>query len=411
MRPTTVRPARRLSVLVLVPALMAALGATLVGGAGSAEARRVNQSWGVPGKAWITIEGRGYGHGHGMSQHGAEGAARRGLSAEQIVRFYYPGTRLGTVGGRMKVLLTADTTDDVEVLPRPDLRVRDVATRQVWVLPENGATRWRLTVDAQGRSVVQSLRGSWRTFRTLTGEGEFFARGAPVTLVTPSGTASYRGRLRAAAPSEGSRARDTVNDVGLEAYLRGVVPREVPALWSPAAVQAQSIAARTYAAFERAHPKAAHYETCDTTSCQVYAGAGAEHPASDAAISATRRRGLFADDGPAFTQFHSSSGGWTAAGSRPYLRAQRDPYDEHPGNAVHAWRVRVTDVAFERAFPAIGNLRRLRVIARTGGGDLGGRTARMVVVGTRGRAVVSGTELRSRLGLRSDWFTFRVRRR
>ncbi len=408
------RPDLRAPVLVATLALVASVAVTLAGslaGAGPAEARRVNQSWGVPGKAWVTINGRGYGHGHGMSQHGAEGAARRGLSAVQIVRFYYPGLRVGSVGGRMKVLVTADTTDDVVVLPRRGLRVRDVASGRSWQLPRDGTKRWRLVVNGKGRTAVQAFRGRWRRHRILTGEGEFSARGAPVTLVTPSGTASYRGRLRAAAPSAGSRARDTVNDVGMRSYLRGVVPREIPASWSPAAVQAQAIAARTYAAFERMHPRASHYQVCDTTSCQVYAGAGAEHPASDAAIKAVGRRALLDGDQPAFTQFHSSSGGWTSAGSRPYLKAQRDPYDDHPGNSVHAWSRRVTDVAFERAFPAIGNLSRLRVTARTGGGDFGGRVGRVVVIGSRGRVAVSGSELRSRLGLRSDWFTFGVRRR
>lgn len=400
--------------LVLVPTLVLALVATLgaaSGGAGATEARRVDQSWSVPGSAWVTIDGRGYGHGHGMSQHGAEGAARQGLTAAQIVQFYYPGTRLGRVAGRITVLVSADTSDDVVVLARSGLRVRDTATGQVWVLPDNGATRWRLIVNRAGRVAVQHHRGSWRRWRLLSGEGEFVARGAPMTLALPSGTASYRGRLRAAAPSPGSRRRDTVNTVTMQAYLRGVVAREIPASWSPAAVQAQAIAARTYAAFERRTPRAGHYQVCDTTSCQVYGGAGTEHPSSDAAVRATRNRGLLAGGLPAFTQFHASSGGWTSAGSRPYLVSQRDPYDGYAGNPVHAWSTRVTDAALERAYPAIGNLVRLRVTGRFGGGDLGGRVGRLVLEGSRRSVTVSGDHLRSRLGLRSNWFTFRVARR
>ncbi len=399
---------RSRSVLVLVLAIAAALAAMAPG---VARAGAADQSWSVPGSAWITINGRGYGHGHGMSQYGAEGAARQGLSARQIVRFYYPGTRMGRVGGRIRVLISADTTDDLVVVARPGLRLRDVATGRGWSLPDNGATRWRIRVNARGRVVVHGLQGRWRFHRLLQGEGEFLAGGKPITLVTPGGTASYRGRLRAAAPTPGSRARDTVNRVGMQAYLRGVVPREMPASWTPAAVRAQTIAARTYAAFERGHPRASHYQVCDTSSCQVYAGADAEHPASDAALRATRGKGLLADGRPAFTQFHASSCGWTAAGSRPYLPAQRDPYDEHSGNPVHAWGRGVTDAAFESAFPAIGNLTRLTVVQRTGGGDLGGRVGRLVVAGNRGSATVSGSELRGRLGLPSDWFTFRVRRR
>ena len=63
----------------------------------------------IPEPAVITVDGRGYGHGRGMSQYGAEGAARQGLNHGQILEFYYPGTQQGSVGGKVKVLVTADT--------------------------------------------------------------------------------------------------------------------------------------------------------------------------------------------------------------------------------------------------------------------------------------------------------------
>lgn len=39
----------------------------------------------------VTILGRGFGHGVGMCQFGAEGLARQGKSVEEILTFYYPG--------------------------------------------------------------------------------------------------------------------------------------------------------------------------------------------------------------------------------------------------------------------------------------------------------------------------------
>ena len=59
----------------------------------------------VPGATVYSVTGYGYGHGHGMSQYGAQGAANQGLSWKQIVRFYYPGTRLGRAHGPLKVLI------------------------------------------------------------------------------------------------------------------------------------------------------------------------------------------------------------------------------------------------------------------------------------------------------------------
>ncbi|MFU8827911.1 MAG: SpoIID/LytB domain-containing protein [Phycisphaerales bacterium] len=42
----------------------------------------------------LIFEGRGFGHGVGMSQFGAEGMARRGIPAEEILMHYYPGAQL-----------------------------------------------------------------------------------------------------------------------------------------------------------------------------------------------------------------------------------------------------------------------------------------------------------------------------
>jgi stage II sporulation protein D len=42
----------------------------------------------------VTIEGRGFGHGVGMSQFGAEGMARRGVSYAEILEHYYPRAEL-----------------------------------------------------------------------------------------------------------------------------------------------------------------------------------------------------------------------------------------------------------------------------------------------------------------------------
>jgi stage II sporulation protein D len=366
----------------------------------------------VPRQAWITIKGHGYGHGHGMSQYGAQGAAQQGLGFRRIAQFYYPGTAWGTARGVVRVEISADTTDDLVVLARQGLRVRDSATGAVTRLPDNGATRWRIAVTDTGRNQVSFLTGAWHRFADLTGEGAFAAGGQPVTLVTPSGRRAYRGQLRAAAPTPGSRARDTVNELTLQNYLKGVVPLEMPALWSPHAVRAQAVAARTYAAYERDHaPAGRHYQLCDTTSCQVYGGYDAEHPASTEAVTATRGLGLLSGGEPAFTQFASSSGGWTSAGSMPYLAAFQDPYDGWSGNPVHDWSVRVTDTAIERTWPRIGNLTRIAVNDRDGNGEWGGRVRSVTVTGSKDRVVVSGDAFRSAMGLRSTWLTFQVARR
>ncbi|HTW18523.1 MAG TPA: SpoIID/LytB domain-containing protein [Nocardioides sp.] len=362
--------------------------------------------WAVPAGSTVTISGHGYGHGHGMSQYGAQGAARQGLSHDQILAFYYAGTTPGKIAGRVSVQISADTTDDLLVRARAGLTVTDRKTGRRWTLPRNGARLWRVATNRKGVTRVTYRTDRWHRWRVLRGDGEIAAGGRPVTLVTPSGDRPYRGRLRHASVAGGGH--DTVNVLSLEAYLRGVVPLEMPATWSPAAVRAQAVAARTYAAYERAHPRSRHAQLCDTTSCQVYGGYAAEHPASNAAIAATRGSVLLDGGRPAFTQFSSSSGGWTSAGSVPYLRAFEDVYDGWSGNPVHAWTVRLAPARLERAWPRIGTLRDIRVTARDGNGKWGGRVRSVTLTGSAGSVTVSGDTFRSVLGLRSTYLTFAV---
>ena len=77
-----------------------------------------------------------------------------------------------------------------------------------------------------------------------------------------------------------------INDVGLDAYLRGVVPIEMPASWPTEALRAQAIAARSYAGY-RLHPSAGSFDVYDDTRSQVYRGVEAENAATNTAIKET----------------------------------------------------------------------------------------------------------------------------
>jgi stage II sporulation protein D len=46
------------------------------------------------GNKWAFLSGRGWGHGVGLCQCGAEGMARKGQKAEQILAYYYPASRI-----------------------------------------------------------------------------------------------------------------------------------------------------------------------------------------------------------------------------------------------------------------------------------------------------------------------------
>ncbi|KRF18834.1 hypothetical protein ASG90_02765 [Nocardioides sp. Soil797] len=397
---------------VVAPALLATTASAPAATGSTASSARdwisVAQTYPMPARGKVNVVGHGYGHGHGMSQYGAEGAARQGLSWRQIVDFYYPGTKPERDRGRITVLISADTSSDVVVDHRSHLRVTKESTGATHVVPDRGNGTWRLVPARDpSRTKVQFYDGGWKRWMAFDGSVSFSAAGRPVRLHVGNAKLAYRGRLISAIPAAGSTDRDTVNSVDLDTYVRGVVPSEMPATWSPAAVQAQSVAARTYGAYEKAHPRARHFQICDTTACQVYRGVSGEHPRADAAVKATRGQVLVHRGEPAFTQFSSSSGGWTSANQFPYLPAKKDPYDGWSGNANHTWRISVDVSRIERAWPAIGNLRSIKVTRRDGNGQWKGRIQSLTLVGGKRNVTVSGDTFRFTLGLKSTWLTFK----
>jgi stage II sporulation protein D len=380
--------------------------------AGAASASS-NQTYYVPvSKAWV-VDGHGYGHGHGMSQYGAEGAALSGVKYRSIMHFYYPGTSWARAKGNIRVLISADWTSDLEVRPAKQLTVRDLADGAHWRLRSGKAVdAWRLTPASDGSTALQYLKaGRWHRWhvpdgrKTFRSDAQFHApRG--LTLVTPGGsTERFRGILRLARPSPGATTRDTVNVLSMDDYVQGVVPYEMPASWRQQALRAQAVAARTYAAWERAQNPHRYYQICDTTSCQVYGGMAAEQTSSNQAVQATAGQILTYHGSPAFTQFASSSGGWTAYGGQPYLPAKHDPYDDFSANPMHSWSMNVSASSLERTYPQIGRLKKLTVTERDGHGAWHGRVEQISLVGTGGRASMSGDDFRAEYGLRSDWFT------
>ena len=355
--------------------------------------------WPVPGPATITITGDGYGHGKGMSQYGAYGAARKGRTSNQILRFYYPGTDLGTTGGTMKVLISADDDRDLVVNNRAGLTVRNLASGRTWRPDLPKATRWRIRPSGTG-NVVSYRTSAWHTWRTVKGDAELAAAGKPVELLTPDGVVAYRGALRSTIRN-GTRL--TVNVLPMEGYVRGVVPAEMYASWPQQALRAQAVASRTYAAYEREHTNNGAYDLCDTAACQAYGGYSAEATSSEDAVAATARKVLTYQGATAFAQFSASNGGWTVAGPFPYLPAQEDPY-EGTSSDYYNWTAEVTDADVEKAYN-VEDLVSLRIATRDGRGGRGGRVETVELTSSTGwQGTVTGESFRRNLGLRSTMF-------
>ncbi len=224
-------------------------------------------------------------------------------------------------------------------------------------LAEDG--QWRTEEASEARTMISAGSGGVFTKIGTTATPRFTTTASSdatraLGLCQPnSSVVHYRGSIDVSNQSGSTRV---VNEVGTESYLRGVVPKEISASWATAgggkganAVRAQAVAARSYGLQQSRYSYAS---TCDSQSCQVYAGAATraiatgtarlvEDSRTDAAIAATAGVVRKWSDGRIVsTEFSASNGPRTAGGAFP-------PVDDAPGdgtsnNPNHRW-TRVLD--------------------------------------------------------------------
>jgi SpoIID/LytB domain protein len=304
------RSIRRL--VVITAAVVVALSWAAPGLVASATDRPPPTVTGIP--PGTTFYGRGWGHGVGMSQYGARGRALAGQSAAEILAHYFAGTTLGSIDRLTPIrILVLDGFTATAAAPLI-LHGRGAgwtvdgiagvfpANARLTLAPTGaGATTWNLRiVSAGGTQLHASVVSTGVTVRPAAAASRLQLDSKPSPYDT------YRGLLSVRLTTT---AR-VVNRLGIDAYLRGVVPAEMPAAWPAEALRAQAIAARSYAAF-RLHPGEGVFDVYDDTRSQVYRGAGGEAAATDAAIAATPGSVLKSGSTIANAMFHSTGGGAT----------------------------------------------------------------------------------------------------
>jgi SpoIID/LytB domain protein len=222
-----------------------------------------------------------------------------------------------------------------------------------------------------------------------------------MTLYVGQTPVRYRGSLTAV--PTGTSTVATVNTLEMDLYLRSVVPAESPASWLAAALRAQAVAARTYAAYGRARNSGAQWDTCDSTACQVYRGVVSEATSTTTAVLNTANQIRTLSGQPILAEFSASNGGWTVASGLSYQVAKPDPYDSAGGaNPNSNWTIPLTAADLRTRYPQIGNPTALRVLARNGNGTWSGRITDLYLDGTTGTVHLTGEA--SRLTLRSNWW-------
>jgi stage II sporulation protein D len=336
------------------------------------------------------IRGGGNGHGIGMSQYGAYGYALHGKDYRFILAHYYQGTQLSQTSPR----------------------------RTVRVLLSTGSASFSQATGANGRQLdpgtTYRVQASGASLTVKTAAGANVGRfSAPLTVVGPgpledAGVGSYRGSL--VFSPDGTGGVETVNALGLDDYVRGVISAEMPSSWSAQALDAQAVAARTYAITTSVG--AADFDLYPDTRSQMYTGVSAETASTDAAVAATSGQIVTYNGTPAVTYFFASSGGhtesiqdeWQGSTAEPWLVGVPDPYDGAGGDPYHQWTYQLSLPAATSKLSGLVRGKLLGIqVTRHGTSP---RVLTASVVGSGGRTSVSGTSLQSIFGLPTTYAAF-----
>jgi stage II sporulation protein D len=328
------------------------------------------------------VEGGGWGHGVGLGQWGTEGAALHGWSYRQILAHYYPGSALTVVPTRSVRVLLGERRPRLSLGSRSPYLLVDGHGRRVHVPART--LHFGIRLRYGGRRLVPPLRIE-----------------PGVSQLRYDGKA-YRGSLELLVRKQ---QFSVVNVVPLELYLRGVVPSEMPKHWQPAAYQAQAVVARTYAIAEVR--SRGDYDLVADADDQVYRGVAAEQTDTNLAIGQTAQQ-VLTYGGRIITAYYSAStGGRTEAvqdgfpghAPEPYLVSVPDPYDVI--SPLHHWLVPMSPQALAKR---VGFAVTDAQVAR----DAAGHAVSVTLLGAHGSRVLSGSDFRDALRLRSTNFTIRV---
>lgn len=369
------------------------------------------------------FDGSGWGHGVGMCQYGARGMAAAGFNYQQILTYYYQGTRVsdwacppsirvGLLEAMSEIQLTADSGSFILFTSGGDIPGGTV----------NQGSTWKIRPSADGRFLIYKPDGSLLNGTSYGSTWQpLYVRGVSEgnVLRLPQNGNRRLSHLTEIVPLElnvyGSPyTLRAILISWFETYLKGV--DEVPGSWPQEAVKAQAVAARSYAVRSMNKHASSNYDICDEVHCQYFRGYDKEKDTGWVqAVDATRGKVLTYQGQVAQCFYSSSCGGHTdnnedvwGGNPVPYLRGVPDPYCMSAVNPYAHWTVTYSREEIEARLNAnsgtyVGTLYSVDLSSRTPSG----RVRWAVFKGSAGKVTVSGEKLRSLLSLRSAMVNLR----
>jgi SpoIID/LytB domain protein len=373
----------------------------------------------------VKIYGHGWGHGMGMSQYGAQGAARLGCDYRTILDTYYAGSSVVKRSLDAPVLLDLGRTQTSAKLDAETGPVRWSTTSANAVQPQGSTwTVTRTSVDGRRGIAVFDQTGVRRVFAPGTARLTAKHTGVVVKVRPTGGSTGLRTRwdnARFTGSKDGIAVTEAITAgqgyTAVQKYLTGLA--EVPVSWPAEALKAQVVAARTYLS-SKYKADLGVYVLRTTTADQVYRGFDQER--NDLVYGSRWRRAVVATNGQVIidssgrtieAMYSSSMGGHTenrqyvyGKYTISYLKSVDDSrWDNASDNPYRRWSKGFTrkDLAERFGFDSVSSwaVAKRGSSARLAGVQITGRRAGRTVT-----AVFTGTQAKSRLGLRSPGFVF-----
>ena len=141
-----------------------------------------------------------------------------------------------------------------------------------------------------------------------------------------------------------------INIVGLEDYVKGVLPYEMNNSWPLEALKAQAVCARTYSVTNSTSHASSGFDVCNNTHCQMYQGLNLANDRTDQAVEETAGEYVRYQGAPAITYYSASDGGatedvrniWDPTANLPHLKGVIDPYESDVADEISLYNWTVT---------------------------------------------------------------------
>jgi len=193
-----------------------------------------------------------------------------------------------------------------------------------------------------------------------------------------------------------------INELEIDEYLKGVLPKEMGKGWPIEALKAQAVISRTYALRNMGSYSKKGYDLSADVGSQVYGGKSAHTSESDQAVNETTNEVLTFNGKLADTFFHADSGGytenisnvWASVKNPPnYLKGKPDKFSKK-GGSYKIWKTKISKSELKNKLNSAGYKVGIIEKIKIEGKNSSGRVLNIKIYHSNGTLLIQGSKFR-----------------